>query len=312
VLPYFPFADDTFKMVMGVKALNDNSLIEVDSEAYREELALKNTLLSDDYDEYFRAPPETERSQWEVVELLLKNMASHYPQYFELEIDGEQWRWRNRLLDDEVRFVFGRSDSLPLPPLDWVGRQVQEDLLILSGNAADGMPLIAGHLCFPNAWCLNDKMGKSFLDIHHEVPLFAEYLGRSSNLLLERLKPGRPVWRVNWSIKATSRLNHLPRFSYEERLTHQHFTVENIGERSFLRLERQVLSRLPETDAILFTIHTYQAPIVSVAERADYAGRIARVVRTMPEELLRYKGMKPFVDILLAYLETKEIDYHQE
>lgn len=90
MLPYFPFVDDTFKMIMGVKALNDKSLIEVDREAYREELALKNTLLADDYDEYFQAPPETERSQWEVVELLLKNMASRYPQYFELDIDGNR------------------------------------------------------------------------------------------------------------------------------------------------------------------------------------------------------------------------------
>jgi len=299
-------------MVMGVKALSDNSLIEVDKEAYREELALKNTLLADDYDEYFQAPPETERAQWEVVELLLKNMASRYPQYFELDIDGDRWNWRNRLLDDEIRFVFGKRESLPLPPLDWLGRQVQEDLLILSGSTADGMPLVAGHLCFPNAWRLADKMGKSFLGIHHEVPLFAEYLGRSSNLLLERLKPGRPVRRVNWSIKATSRLNHLPRFAYEERLAYQHFTVENIGERCFLRLERQTLSRLPETDAILFTIHTYQTPMMAVAEHADYAHRIGRVVRTMPEELLLYKGMLPFVDLLLAYLATKEIDYRHE
>lgn len=305
VLPYFPFDNDTFKMTMGVKALHDNSLIEVDSETYREELALKNELLSDEYDQYFQAPPETELFQWEVVELLLKNMARRYPQYFELIVDGNRWMWRNRLLDDETRFVLGESDSLPLPPLDWLGRQVQEDLLILSGEAADGMQLVAGHLCFPNAWCLDDKMGKSFLGIHHEVPLFAEYMGRSSYLLLERLKPGRPVWRVNWSIKATSRLNLVPRFFSEEQQACRYFTVENIGERSFLRIERQTLSRLPGTGGILFTIRTYQIPVMSVVENADNARRIASVVRTMPEELLVYKGMAPFVDVLLEYLGTK-------
>jgi hypothetical protein len=309
VLPYFPFEDDTFKMVMGVKALNDNGLIEVDHESYRDEVALKDKLLSDDYDQYFQAPPETESSQWEVVELLLQDMASHYPHYFELAIDGNRWIWRNRLLDDETCFILGESDSLLLPPLDWLGRQVQEDLLILSGASADGMRLVAGQLCFPNAWCLDDKMGKSFLGIHHEVPLFAEYLGRSSNLLLERLKPGRPVWRVNWSIKATPRLNHIPRFFYEAQQAYQNFTVENIGERSFLRIERQTLSRLPGTSDILFTIHTYQAPMMTVVENVDYARRIANVVQTMPEELLIYKGMMPFVDILLAHLETKGIDY---
>src|SRR6266567_3575328 len=95
VLPYFPLDDDTFKMIIGVKALNDRSLIE-------------------------------------------------------LVIDDNRWVWRNRLLDNETHFVLGEHDSLPLPPLDWVGRQVQEDLLILRGTTEDGMSLVAGHLCFPN------------------------------------------------------------------------------------------------------------------------------------------------------------------
>ncbi|GHO96162.1 hypothetical protein KSF_062100 [Reticulibacter mediterranei] len=305
MLPYFPFVDDTFKMLMGVTALHDRGLIEVDSERYQEEIALKQALLADVYDQYFQASLETEPAQWDVVELLLQDMAARYPHYFELIIDGKQWTWRNRLLNDETRFILGESASLPLPPLDWVGRQMQEDLLILSGNAADEMPLVAGQLCFPNGWCLDDKMGKSFLGIHHEVPLFAHYLGRSSSLLLERLKPERPVWRVNWSLKATPRLNLTPHFFSEEQ--EAHLILENIGTRCFLRLERQTLSRLPRTGCILFTIHTYQAPLDTVIESADVARRIAGVVRTMPEEMQRYKGIALFLDPLLAYLAAKEI-----
>jgi hypothetical protein len=305
VLPYFPFVDDTFKMMMGVTPLHERGLIEVDSEQYREEIALKQTLLADAYDEYFRAPAVTELAQWDVVALLLQDMVARYPHYFELLINGKQWTWRNRLLNDETRFIMGECASLPLPPLDWVGRQMQEDLLILSGNAADGMPLVAGQLCFPNGWCLDDKMGKSFLGIHDEVPLFAHYLGRSSSLLLERLKPERPVWRVNWSLKATPRLNLTPRFFSEEQQAH--LTREDIGARCFLRLERQTLSRLPQTGDILFTIHTYQAPLDTVIESAEVARRIAGVVRTMPEEMQRYKGIAAFLDPLLAYLAAKEI-----
>jgi dimethylamine monooxygenase subunit A len=304
VLPYFPFVDDTFKMLMGVTALHDRRLIEVDGERYQEEIALKQTLLADAYDEYFQAPSETESAQWDVVELLLQDMVVRYPHYFELVINGKCWTWRNRLLNDETCFILGESVSLPLPPLDWVGRQMQEDLLILSGNAADEMPLVAGQLCFPNSWCLDDKMGKSFLGMHREVPLFAHYLGRSSSLLLERLKPERPVWRVNWSLKATPRLNLTPRILSEEQ--QEHLMREDIGARCFLRLERQTLSRLPRTGCILFTIHTYQAPLDTVIESAEVARRIAGVVRTMPEEMQRYKGIAPFLDPLLAYLTAKD------
>ena len=259
----------------------------------------------DAYHDYFQAMPDTASLQWEVVELLLQNMAAHYPQYFTLSKDGNRWTWCNRLLNEETQFVFGQCESLPQPPLDWVGRQVQEDLLILQSTEDGSMPLVAGQLCFPNAWCLDDKMQQSFLAIHGNVPLFAEHLGRSSSLLLQRLKVGRPVWRLNWSIKATSRLNHTPRFQYEEQQSAQEITRENIGERCFLRIERQGLTRLPDTHAILFTIHTYQYPLAQVVQTVDAACRMYNIVKTMPEEMLIYKAISPFVDVLLAYLASQ-------
>jgi hypothetical protein len=132
-----------------------------------------------------------------------------------------------------------------------------------------------------------------------------EYLGRSSSLLLERLKIGRPVWRVNWSIKATSRLNHIPRFSCEEQQAYRYFTGENIGEQCFLRIERQTLSRLPVTGAILFTIHTYQTSIAEVLCNVEHAHRMVGVIRTTPKEMLVYKSIEPYVDVLLNYIESK-------
>jgi hypothetical protein len=200
--------------------------------------------------------------------------------------------------------MFGEQHSLPLPPLDWLGRQVQEDLLILDSTKTEGIPLVAGQLCFPNAWCLADKLGQSFLDIHNDVPQFEKYLGRSSMLLLEQLKTGRPVWRVNWAIKSTSRLNLTPRFYHEVQQSYQNLTKENIGKHCFLRIERQALSRLPKTHGILFTIHTYQDSIENVSRSSEDAHRMANVIRTTPEDILVYKGIAPFGDMLLYYLES--------
>jgi len=289
-------------MAMGVQALDSGCLIEIDREHYQSELALKNELLTDAYHDYFQAVFTTEPLQWEVVEVLLQNMAAHYPQYFTLSKAGKCWIWCNHLLNEETRFVFGECESLPYPPLDWVGRQVQEDLLLLQSTEDGSMPLVAGQLCFPNAWCLDDKMQQSFLAIHSSVPLFAEHLGRSASLLLQRMKVVRPVWRLNWSLKATARLNHTPRFQGEEQQAAREITRENIGERCFLRIERQGLVRLPGTNAVLFTIHTYQAPLAQVANTVDTALRIYNVVKTMPEEMITYKALSPFIDVLLEYL----------
>jgi hypothetical protein len=305
LLPYFPFKDDTFKMAMGIQALDGGCLIEIDREHYQSELALKNELLMGAYHDYFQATPDTEPLQWEVVELLLQNMAGHYPQDFTLIKDGHRWIWYNQLLDEETQFVFGERESLPQPPLDWVGRQVQEDLLLLRSTEDGSMPLVAGQLCFPNAWCLDDKMHQSFLAIHSGVPLFAEQLGRSSSLLLQRMKVVRPVWRLNWSLKATSRLNHTPRFHAEEQQAAREITRENVGECCFLRIERQGLARLPGTNAVLFTIHTYQSSLAQVVTTVDTARRMYNVVKTLPEEMVSYKAISPFVEVLLDYLATQ-------
>lgn len=307
MLPYFPFDDAVFSMSMKVQALNERPMLEVDTASYREELALKQKLLAEEYTQYFGAGLGTEALQWDTVALLLPRMVQEYPAHFALTVEGERWTWRNHLLEEETRFVFGDSTSLPVPPLDWLGRQVQEDLLLLDATAGSGMPLVAGHLCFPNAWSLNEKLGASFLAIHTPVPLFAERLGRSTSLLLERLKVGRPVWRINWSIKATPRLNAMPRYSYEEEQTWGDFTVENIGERCFLRLERQTLSRLPHTEGVLFTIRTHQASLAAVLcddEHVRHAQHMAGVIRTMPHDVATYKSIAAYKEVLLQYLDA--------
>ncbi len=290
---------------MGIQALASNRLIEIDTDNYQTEIALKNMLLGEDQRYHFQAAADTDEIQWEVLELLLTSLAQAYPQHFILVVDGENWRWRNHLLNYEATFRFGAGASLPLAPLDWLGRQVQEDLLIMSGATAGGMPLVAGQLCFPSDWCLDDKMGKSFLAIHDEVPLFAEHLSKSSNLLLERLKAGRAVWRLNWGIKTTARLNLTPRFPQEAGQSRPSLTPANIGQCCFLRVERQVLTRLPRTNGILFTIHTYLAPLATIASNTEYARRLLGVLRTMPAELHTYKGTYRYLDALLDYLEAQ-------
>ena len=302
-LPYFPFPHDQFAMTMGVQALLNDTLVEVDDELYAHELALKEALLSADHAHYFQALPETEAGQWEVIALLLPSLARRYPQHFSLAIDEDHWHWQNHLSGQTTSFRFGESQSLPLAPLDWMGRQVQEDLLLLGSDEKADLPLLAGQLCFPNVWSLDEKMGQPFLTIHQDVPLFIEQIGRSSQLLLERLKPERPVWRLNWALKTLPRLNQTPRFYHEIRPSRQGLTLDNIGERCFLRVERQALARLPQTRLILFTIHTYQQPLATVATNAEHAARMARVLRSVPSTTRIYKDIDEFVELAIAYLE---------
>lgn len=316
MLPYFPIDGDGYALTMNARALATDCLIEVDDH-YRAELALKDAILAADHRSACQTPPATEAMQWEALELLLPNMARHHPHHFALDAapgppsalsagQGRgRWVWTNRLLDAETAFTPGDPASLPLPPLDWLGRQVQEDLLLLDG-AQPGAPLVAGHLCFPAGWSLDDKMGRSFLAIHGPVPLFAARIGRSADLLMQRLKPGHPVGRVGWSLTTDGDLDHSPATAARRQTPHE-ITLDNAGERCFLRLERQTFSRLPRTRAVLFTIHTYRAPVAAViAEDAPArARRLAAALRAMPPAIRDYKDITPFATALLAYLEAR-------
>lgn len=305
--PYFPFDADTYAMTMNARALAVDRLIEVDPACYRAELAEKVAILASDYRYYCQEPPETLAYSWEALELLLPNMARHYPQHFTLHTDGNDWYWENRLLGTAQRLTLGDQDSLPLPPLDWLGQQMQEDLLIMAEDAARGTPLISGHLCFAAGWCLDDKLGQSFLAIHDPVPLFAERIGRSADLLMQRLKPGHPVARLNWSMSVSPTLNHAPAVLHLRRDAAVGVDPANAGARCYLRVERQTLSRLPKTRGVLFTIHTYVTPIAVVIsdDPQACAQRIAGVLRTMPEALRQYKGIDRFYAPLMAYLEKQ-------
>ena len=305
MLPYFPIESEQYAMSMA-RALTGDCLIEVDLPRYREELVLKDAILAEDYRYYFQAPPETEALAWEAIELLLPNMVRHHPQHFALRRSGDRWEWENHLLGMTQPFTLGDATTLPLPPLDWLGRQMQEDLLIMAEDSERGTPLVAGHLCFASGWSLEEKMGQSFLLIHEPVPVFTERIGRPADLLMQRMKPGHPTGRVGWSLTTDPSLNHAPRVAERWLDKHHGITAQNVGDRCFLRLERQTFSRLPRTRAVLFTIHTYCAPlavVLATADGPDRARRLAGSLRTMPPALQGYKRIAPYREALLAYLD---------
>jgi hypothetical protein len=276
----FPFTEDAYHMRLGAQALEgEHLLIDVDPAWYHTEIARKRTILAADHRYAFQTLPGAEQAGWETLELLLPGMARRYAAYFDLRIEGSRWIWTNHLLQRSHAFTPGDPHDLPWPALDWVGREVQEDLLLLDATRP-GVPLVAGQL-------------------------FTEQIGRSSQLLMERLRPGRPVWRLNWAIRAGDQLDASPRYAAELTRLKQSVTPQNVGKLCVLRVERQTLTRLAHSNHVLFTIHTYQTPIAAVAAEPQQARRMLNVLRSTPPELLGYKGIAPFADVLCDYLEQE-------
>lgn len=305
MLRYFPF-DQRFNDKMGTVPLTENNpLVEIDKH-YVREVALKRQLLTEHPQYYYQTLPGYDPAQWEVLELVLTDLAKFSPGSFSLYKEGNRRHWINRELNEEITFAFGDAGSLPCEPLDWVGRQVQEDLVFLAGPDAT---LAGGQLCFANDWCLEDKIGVPFWRIHAPVTPIVTPMMLAAQKLMERLPPGRPFWRMNWSVKISNQLDMTSR--HTKRLKQQladllpELTSDNIGDKLFVRVERQTLTRLPGSGVILFGIHTYQNLLANEAADPDRAFRMAQVFSTTPQAMLDYKNMTAFMSPLLIYLQQK-------
>ncbi len=148
-------------------------------------------------------------------------------------------------------------------PLLTLGRLVQEDLCLMQPRG-DEHVLTGAVLCFPASWTLAQKIGKPLTGIHVPVPHYDEGMARRVQRLFDAIRVGQPLMRFNALIYDDPTL-HQPRREGEARPR----PVEKI----YLRSERQVLMRLPQTGAVLFSIHTYVVRIASltVAEREGLA-----------------------------------------
>ncbi len=259
---YFPFAVPRYELKIGAAPLSSPDLVFERDDVREQELALKRACMEFDAHYYCQTLPGSEEAQREVLAM----------------VGGAEEA------DCAIRAA---------------GDRVQEDLLILDCGQA-GLPLIAGHLCFANAWCLDDKMGRSFMEIHGPVPEFPTTIGPASEKLLERLKVGRPVGRLNWAVKSTGQMDLTSRWDETVAAWNREVDAANAGARCFMRAERQTLTRLEKSNCVLFTVRTYTQTVASLTVTQQKL--LLGVLRTCPEAMLRYKGIWPFAPALVEWL----------
>ncbi|MBM86581.1 MAG: hypothetical protein CMM47_11230 [Rhodospirillaceae bacterium] len=288
---YTPFIGGKHRLGMGLMALELSDWIEVD-ENFEDELAQKNVLLAKRRAEVVATRPGSESAQQEVLDLLVEHLSEYHSHL--LQQKG----------DDLILPTIGQTHNMAAwraAPIDLAGRLAQEDFCLMAPGE-DGYTLEAASLCFPSRWRLADKIGCPMGVIHDPVPGYGETLGRPVDRFFNYLDASRPVWRVNWSLNDDPSLFQPVRRLESE--ADEAITTANVGQRIFLRCERQTLRRLPTTGWVLFTIKTHVDPLSTLADYPEFATALAGSVRSLPEGSRRYKNIVPFEKTLLAYLDS--------
>lgn len=313
-LDYFPLQNGPFEFRTGLRALRPDPahpgerLLQFDElwPRYREEkLAARRERL----DKYLCQYNLTPAIATETARFLIDRLCQEWPSSFEFENEGAGSRLHCRLSGETLHFdaalALTGTDNPPDPPygsaLDALCSQMQEDLAVTTLDDSGGDTITLLHLCLPNYWAAEEKIGQSFLNAHMPVPGM-ERINRQSGALLAMLMERGPFERFTWGLTSDPRLNHHPQpapgISHEAWFGRRFDAAEP---RLWLRIERQVTAALPPVRSFLFTIRTYLRDVTAL--NGVELERLIQAIETMPEEVRRYKGLAAQQREMVTWLE---------
>jgi len=186
-----------------------------------------------------------------------------------------------------------------LPPLLAAAHTVQEDLVLMRRRADGLWYLAAAALAYPSAWSLGDKFGRPMDTIHEDVPGWAGQMATRVHRIFDALRPDAPVWRLNWSIQSGGGLR-------DARSKHRPSPAPAADAMALIRVERQTLTRLPESDDILFTIKVCLDPIAALTAHPDgprLAQALAAGLRGLTADQRVYKNLTRTADTIATRLD---------
>ena len=289
-MKHTPYDGSSKPFTIGLAQLEPDRWIEPDDQLQRY-LDEKKRLLAQARGAVFAAADGTQEAQRELLGVLLDYLPDAYPEVYRRDGDS----------------MIVAGEPVPLAgdvPLAIAGSLVQDDLAIMQ-KTDDGWRLNAAYVAFPSSWSLAEKYGRTMNEIHGPVPGF-EHGTRNAELIarmFDNLPPGRFVERFNWAVNVDGAL-HLPKSKSEGIAAG---AIEMTEERTFIRIERQTLRKLPQTGALVFTIRIYSDPLTMLRKRPDAAALASSFIEqlralTLPQAA--YKGLVSKRDGLIASLLT--------
>lgn len=256
-----------------------------------------------------RIVPGMEPACWDLLLYYLRDLAMSYSDIMRLEegVGGapDAYVWHNDVLGTTQAFVLGEIGSLPCGPLEFLAREVPDDLLLV--RERDGrLHFDAGAVTFAAAWSVSFDVGMDMYEIHGPVPrMTGSGMTARAEQFLKRLPAEQVFRRVNWNVAASPTrkydiaLESLPEWGRDmpDALLRGD-AIENCQ----FRIELEHFIRLPMSGAVTFNIRTFMASLAEVRGYPPYAAQLATILDELPEDLATYKGFIDLIPAMVAYL----------
>lgn len=301
-MKYLPFLNGQYSVAPGLIPFSRteqapfNLYFHIDHD-YKRYIDNKEQCRYENLNKYHPDFPVSDATLKPVVEFILSKMISEYPDSFEV-FESSTTKGIYNLITNEIiqwdvssaRILGSKYRSL----FDALCSQLQEDFAVCQLSAEDNK-MITLHVCSPNHWAAEDKIGRGFDAVHEPVPGMEKQRPHVQKMLQSIVSKG-PFYRFAWGISTDDRLNHHPAAPagisaavWHGRKISQHSPL-------FIRTEKQNLVGFPGINAFLFTIRTYFYSVdeLSVLEKQ----KLILAVETMSEDSLGYKGLVGKKEIL--------------
>jgi len=204
-----------------------------------------------------------------VTQFILQHLCDEYPEYFSLQHEMLSCQ----LTDEKIPI---KDENL----FDTLSLQVQEDICVMEISESNST-LLAAHLCAANHWSAREKLGMDMLALHQYVPGFSKENREPNQLVAGLYNKTQPYVRFAWGLSEQPTLNQHPMLTPNDK--------SPIDEKVWLRIERQVIYPIPDTDLMLFTIRTYFRD----CDTLDKQQRISLIsaINSMSDDTLKYKNI---------------------
>lgn len=249
--------------------------------------------------------PNTHLAVKELYDVVLGVLTRRYPEYFVVSRSG--------------KFVFNTLRGEELPRFASGSKKTSEELLrILLENTEEDFQLlehdsasdefvvrgIGGLTSDGYSW--KRKLDKKLTDVHGPVPGYKEKLKNSMNRFFKKLEPGAFVQRLTWGIHIGSctQVYHPSKPRVHGPNNEVIGLKENeidFNEGAWMRLERQVPTKLPNSGFLILSQHTYWYPLKQL--KAEGLGPLtADALEAWPELYANYKGRPVWGPAVIPWL----------
>lgn len=312
-LKSYPYKDKPYRLTMGITKLDAQDWLLLE-DSYLTELEEKTKILTNTNTKYpadkdlrgstFFESPEADHAIREFYDVTMTYMCTKYPMYFKKDEKGIH----NTITGEHVPLTSANHSRTELQ--EALARVIQEDFIILLKDPSRGDEKYgdeyffkAGVFAFAAGFDPKDKFDKALTSVHAPIPGYEEKLKKSMNRFFDRLNPYEMVTRSNFSVQAHDKYY----VDNDNKGYHNDYSTEapTFDETELhYRSERQVLTKLPESGAIVFTIRTYLHPFKLFADQYPEDGRrLAGAIRYLPLDMANYKGAEKWGDSAKLYLD---------